>query len=173
MSASIRANTATEPFAGVTGLHHIQLAVPAGCEDACRAFWVDVVGLTEVSKPAPMAARGGAWFRGPGFELHVGVTADFTPASKAHPAILVNDIDALAVRLADASIAPVWAHDFPGHRHFYVADPVGNRIEFLMPDAVACSAERVSGRIAEIPQLMFQMHERRRRRVSRWQPELL
>jgi catechol 2,3-dioxygenase-like lactoylglutathione lyase family enzyme len=132
--------TATEPaaaaFSGVTGLHHIQLAIPAGAEDVCRAFWVGLLGLTEVPKPAPMAARGGAWFRGPGFDLHLGVAGDFTPATKAHPAILVDDIDALAARLIAAGLAPVWAHDFPGHRHFYVPDPVGNRIEFLRPDPV-------------------------------------
>ncbi|ADP82755.1 VOC family protein [Pseudofrankia inefficax] len=141
MSSSTSAGTAAAPpSGGVTGLHHIQLAVPAGVEDACRAFWVGLVGLTEVPKPAPMAARGGAWFRGPGFELHVGVTADFTPATKAHPAILVDDIDAFAERLTAAGVPLDWAHDFPGHRHCYVADPVGNRIEFLMPGPAAEAA---------------------------------
>lgn len=135
MTSSTHTGVATTgTFTGVTGLHHIQLAVPAGVEDACRAFWVDLIGLTEVPKPAPMAARGGAWFRGPGFELHVGVAADFAPATKAHPAILVDDIDALAERLTAAGHTLTWAHDFPGHRHCYVDDPVGNRVEFLMPD---------------------------------------
>jgi len=123
--------TAAAPFTGISGLHHLQLAVPPGSEDACRAFWVGLLGLTEVPKPAPMAARGGAWFRGPGFELHVGVDPDFTPATKAHPAILVDGLDALADRLTAAGLSVTWAHDFPGHRHFYVPDPVGNRLEFL------------------------------------------
>jgi catechol 2,3-dioxygenase-like lactoylglutathione lyase family enzyme len=146
MSSSTSTGTATAPaFNGVTGLHHIQLAVPAGVEDACRAFWVGLVGLTEVPKPAPLEARGGAWFRGPGFGLHVGVTSDFTPATKAHPAILVNDIDALAERLTAAGVDLDWAHDFPGHRHCYVADPVGNRIEFLMPDPAVQDCRAAGG----------------------------
>ncbi|WP_238430775.1 VOC family protein [Frankia nepalensis] len=118
-------------------MHHLQLAIPPETEDACRAFWVGLLGLTEVPKPAPLAARGGAWFRGAGIEIHVGVTADFVPATKAHPAVLVDDPDALAARLTAAGTAVTWAHDFPGHRHFYVADPVGNRIEFIAPDPAA------------------------------------
>ncbi|CUU53587.1 Catechol 2,3-dioxygenase [Parafrankia irregularis] len=130
-------NVVSAPYTGVLGLHHLQLAIPAGAEDACRAFWCDLLGLTEVPKPPPMAARGGAWFRGAGFELHVGVDPAFTPAAKAHPAILVDDIDALSERLAAAGIAVTWSHDFPGHRHFYSPDPVGNRIEFISPDPVS------------------------------------
>ncbi len=125
--------TTPAPFVGISGLHHLQLAIPAGSEDACRAFWVGLLGLTEVAKPAPMAARGTRRHPGPGFELHVGVTADFAPASKAHPALLVDGLDALAGRLTAAGRPVTWAHDFPGHRHFYVADPVGNRVEFLAP----------------------------------------
>ncbi|MDT3442102.1 MULTISPECIES: VOC family protein [unclassified Pseudofrankia] len=136
-SSASTATAVDKPFTGVVGLHHLQLAIPAGAEDACRAFWVGLLGLTEVPKPPPMAARGGAWFRGAGFELHVGVDPAFTPATKGHPAILVDDLDALAERLAAAAVAVTWSHDFPGHRHFYSPDPVGNRIEFISPEPAA------------------------------------
>jgi hypothetical protein len=43
-------------------------------------------GLTELAKPPPLAARGGCWFEGPGFQVHVGVEAGLPPALKAHPA---------------------------------------------------------------------------------------
>jgi catechol 2,3-dioxygenase-like lactoylglutathione lyase family enzyme len=115
-------------------LHHVQLAVPAGSEDACRTFYVGVLGLTEVPKPPALAARGGLWVRGDVLELHLGVEADFRPARKAHPGILVRDIDALVARLAAAGIEVRWDGDFPGHRRCYVGDPVGNRLEFLQPD---------------------------------------
>ncbi|ONH31887.1 VOC family protein [Pseudofrankia asymbiotica] len=135
MTSSASTATAVDgPFTGLVGLHHLQLAIPAGAEDACRAFWVGLLGLTEVPKPPPLAARGGAWFRGASFELHVGVDPAFTPATKGHPAILVADLDALAERLAAAGVAVTWSHDFPGHRQFYSLDPVGNRIEFISPD---------------------------------------
>ena len=68
-----------------TRLHHVQLAIPAGGEQACRAFWGGLLGMDELAKPPVLAARGGCWFRGGGVEVHLGVEQDFTPAAKAHP----------------------------------------------------------------------------------------
>ena len=115
-------------------LHHVQLAMPAGAEDAARAFYAGALGLAEVAKPPALAARGGAWFRAGGVEVHLGVEADFRPAPKAHPALLVADLDALAARLAVAGVGVHWDGDFPGHRRFYADDPFGNRLELLQPE---------------------------------------
>jgi catechol 2,3-dioxygenase-like lactoylglutathione lyase family enzyme len=114
-------------------VHHVQLAIPAGGEDRCRGFWGEVLGMTEVDKPAVLAARGGCWFRGGGVEVHLGVEEDFQPARKAHPGILVAGLDALAARLETAGVAVHWDDDFPGHDRFYADDPFGNRLEFLAP----------------------------------------
>ncbi|MFF0385945.1 VOC family protein [Streptomyces sp. NPDC004286] len=117
------------------GIDHVQLAVPPGTEDALRAFYTGVLGMAEVSKPPALAARGGCWFRADGVQLHLGVEVDFRPARKAHPGLLVTDLDTCAARLA-AHGAPVeWDDGLPGHRRFHSADPVGNRLEFLAPDA--------------------------------------
>src|SRR4051794_16861306 len=67
----------------LTGLHHVQVASPAGSEDALRAFYGGVLGMSEVEKPPVLAARGGVWFRSAGAEIHCGVEADFRPARKA------------------------------------------------------------------------------------------
>ena len=114
-------------------IHHVQLACPTGMEDASRAFYAGVLGLTEISKPPALASRGGCWFRGHGVELHLGVEADFRPARKAHPALLVTDIDEWAGRLTTAGYPARFDDDFPGKRRFYTADPHGNRLEFLEP----------------------------------------
>lgn len=74
------------------GLHHVQLAMPPGEEGCARAFFAGVLRMTEPDKPPVLAARGGAWFRAGGLELHLGVEADFRPAAKAHPGILVADL---------------------------------------------------------------------------------
>lgn len=118
-------------------IHHVQVAGPEGCEPAMRAFYTGVLGWPELAKPPLLAKRGGCWFRvpgrgGPDGELHVGIEADFRPARKAHPAFVV-DVDALAATLADAGSAVTWAdpEEIPGRRRFHVADPVGNRLEFL------------------------------------------
>jgi len=114
-------------------LHHVQLAIPSGSEDACRAFYVGALGMTEVAKPPVLAARGGLWLRAGRLEIHLGVEEDFRPAGKAHPGILADDLDALAERLARHGVAVQWDDAFPGHRRFYAADNLGNRLEFLQP----------------------------------------
>jgi len=112
-------------------LHHVQVSCPVGGEGAARAFYADGLGIPEVAKPPVLAARGGCWFRGDGVEVHVGVEPDFRPARKAHPAFLVEDIDAVAARLARAGSAVTWDDDFPGYRRFYTTDGNGNRVEVL------------------------------------------
>jgi catechol 2,3-dioxygenase-like lactoylglutathione lyase family enzyme len=116
-------------------LHHVQLAMPAGEEEAARAFWVGVLGLLEIEKPAVLAARGGLWVRGDGVELHLGVEPGFEPARKAHPGFRVADLDVVAAKLAAAGVEVTWDDNFPGHRRIYAADPFGNRLEFLQRQA--------------------------------------
>src|SRR5205814_2752926 len=54
---------------------------------------------TELAKPAALQPRGGIWLKCGMHQLHVGVQVDFTPATKAHPAIRVLDMVALRSRL--------------------------------------------------------------------------
>jgi len=115
-------------------IHHVQLAMPKGGEAVARGFYRDVLGLDEVAKPPGLAARGGVWFETGAVRLHVGVEAGFRPARKAHPALMVDRLDALADRLRAAGAAVTWDRDLPGMRRFYTADPFGNRIEMLSPD---------------------------------------
>jgi catechol 2,3-dioxygenase-like lactoylglutathione lyase family enzyme len=114
----------------VTGIDHVQVAAPGGCEAEARAFYGGLLGLEELPKPEPLAARGGCWFRAGVQELHVGVEEPFAPARKAHPGLVVGDLDGLAARLAGAGIAVSWDDSIPGTRRFHAADPFGNRLEF-------------------------------------------
>ena len=117
----------------VVGLDHVQLAMPAGEEEAARAFYAGVLGLTEDQKPANLAARGGVWFLGGTLRLHLGVDPDFRPAKKAHPAFLVRGLAELAERCRTAGFPPVTDEPLPGFERVYVSDPFGNRIELLEP----------------------------------------
>jgi catechol 2,3-dioxygenase-like lactoylglutathione lyase family enzyme len=120
-------------------LHHVQVACPPGGEDAARRFYVDALGLTEVDKPADLVARGGCWFRaydGSGAvaaELHVGVEDPFAPARKAHPAFVVDDVDAVASRLRELGfeVDEGQRTTFPGHVRLHTFDGHGNRVEVL------------------------------------------
>jgi catechol 2,3-dioxygenase-like lactoylglutathione lyase family enzyme len=111
----------------------VQLACPPGSEDTLRGFYTGVLGFQELTKPPMLAARGGCWFAGHGIELHLGVENDFRPARKAHPGLLVHDLDAWADRLRSAGAPVLFDTGFPGMRRFYTEDPHGNRLEFLEP----------------------------------------
>jgi catechol 2,3-dioxygenase-like lactoylglutathione lyase family enzyme len=115
----------------VIDLDHVQLAMPAGGEAAARAFYSGVLGLTEELKPAKLAERGGAWFRGGALRLHLGVDPNFHSAGKAHPGLLVRGLDELVARCLAAGFPPIKDEPLEGFDRAYVLDPFGNRIELL------------------------------------------
>ncbi|MGP4046510.1 VOC family protein [Streptomyces sp. 2A115] len=117
----------------LTAVDHVQLAAPPGSEPALRAYYVDVLGMTELPKPPVLAPRGGCWFQAGPVQLHLGIEPDFRPAKKAHPGLRVTGIEAYAARLAALGATVTWDDNLPGHRRFYSEDPVGNRLEFLEP----------------------------------------
>lgn len=128
-------------------LHHVQVACPRGGEEGARRFYGEGLGLQEVPKPAELAGRGGCWFRSfdaagaVTAELHVGVEDPFTPARKAHPALLLEagpagappGIDELAARLRalgfDVDLTE--RATFPGYERLHTVDAAGNRVEVL------------------------------------------
>ena len=120
----------------VERLDHVQLAMPAGGEDAARAFYRDALGIDEVVKPPHLAARGGCWFERDTLKVHLGVEADFRPARKAHPAFIVSDLAALIATLKSDGYPVVEDQPLQGYDRVYVDDPFGNRIELMEPLSV-------------------------------------
>ena len=119
----------------ITGVEHVQLAMPAGGEDLARDFYGRVLGITEIAKPAHLAKRGGCWFERGNLKIHLGVEADFRPARKAHVALLVADLPALIEELRAAGYAIKDDEPLEGYCRIYVDDPFGNRIELMEPRA--------------------------------------
>jgi catechol 2,3-dioxygenase-like lactoylglutathione lyase family enzyme len=116
------------------GIDHVQLAAPPGCEAAARRFFGDLLGLVELPKPAPLAARGGLWFQCGAQQIHIGVEQDFRPAKKAHAALRVTDesaLGALKARLQAAGIAVRDDREIEEAARFFADDPWGNRLEFV------------------------------------------
>jgi catechol 2,3-dioxygenase-like lactoylglutathione lyase family enzyme len=119
------------------GVDHVQLAGPKECEPEARAFYGGLLGLEEVMKPPALAARGGCWFQCGAQQIHIGVESDFRAAKKAHPALRLADrasFNALLARLTAHEVA-IKPDDeaVPGvEARFFVADPWGNRLEFLV-----------------------------------------
>jgi len=113
----------------VVGIDHVQVAAPSGCEQAARAFYSGLLGMVELPKPESIRTRGGAWFRAGPQELHVGVEVPFSPARKAHPGLVVDDLGELAGRLTAAGFDPQPDASIAGIARFFVDDPFGNRLE--------------------------------------------
>lgn len=115
----------------ITGLDHVQVTIPRDAEEGARAFYSGLLEMTEIPKPEALAARGGCWFESGDAVVHLGVEEPFTPARKAHPAFLVDDLDALEDRLSEAGHECTRADgEIPGVVRFHTFDPFGNRIEF-------------------------------------------
>jgi len=108
--------------------------MPEGGEAAARAFYRDALGLTEVPKPAHLAARGGCWFEDGMLKVHLGVDPDFRPARKAHPAFVVSDWSMLAARLEAGKYRVVRDAPLDGRLRVFADDPFGNRIELIDGD---------------------------------------
>ena len=124
-------------------LHHTQVSMPPGKEAAARQFYRDALGLVEVDKPESLAGRGGCWFRSysegtVSAEIHLGVEDPFTPARKAHPALVVESVDALerlAQRVAQHGFEVNWAErdSLEHYVRFHSQDGFGNRVELMAP----------------------------------------
>jgi hypothetical protein len=73
------------------------------------------------------------WFGLRGRQLHVSAYEDFSPATRAHPALEVPGarLDAIAERLAGAGAQVRWDERLGDRRRFYTDDPWGNRLELL------------------------------------------
>lgn len=115
----------------IIGIDHVQLAMPHGGEDEARRFWIDVMGMEELPKPAHLAINGGCWFSNGAVHVHCGVETEFAPAQRAHPALLVDDLPSLVTRLEESGIPFAPGKPLDGYRRGDIADPFGNRIELM------------------------------------------
>ncbi|MFN8513439.1 MAG: VOC family protein [Chloroflexia bacterium] len=119
-------------MAEIRGLHHAQITIPPGAEDAARAFYCGVLGLAEIAKPEALVARGGLWLRVGTQEVHIGTEPGVDrAATRAHLAYAVADLGWWRERLAREGIAPLDAIPLPGYDRFEFRDPFGNRVEFI------------------------------------------
>lgn len=116
----------------VTKIDHVQLAMPGGGEEEARTFYSGLLSIREVPKPADLATRGGCWFEDGDLKIHLGVEENFRPALKAHPALIVEDLESLITKLIDGGLE-VETKSMEDQLHAYVHDPFGNRIELLEP----------------------------------------
>ncbi len=112
-------------------LDHLLITIPEGATAAARAFYSNVLGLTEIAGGYP---HGAIWFALADIQLHLReeCSGDF---SARHPAFEVANLDEAREELAQKGVPVSYSSDIDGRQRFFIRDPFGNRIEFLQYDA--------------------------------------
>ena len=92
------------PKMKILSIDHVQIAMPIGeKKKPVRSISTFSALLKSPSLPE-LAKRGGAWFQSGNVQLHLGVEKDFRPARKAHPAFIVDNLDALIEKVSTNAI---------------------------------------------------------------------
>jgi catechol 2,3-dioxygenase-like lactoylglutathione lyase family enzyme len=116
----------------ITGVDHVQIAVPPQLETAALEFYGRVLGLRRLPKPEGTDDTRGAWLDGGNVQVHIGVqSTGFQPATKAHVGFIVADLAKAQAELERCKVTTKPAGNLPGFKRFFAQDPAGNRIEFL------------------------------------------
>ena len=114
----------------VLKIDHFQVAIPMGRVPDALAFYEGVLQFVRVPKPAELDQRG-AWLTQGPVNLHLGEVEEFEAARRAHPALLVDNIDQLLEK-AELGGYPLRIDAGPtGYKRASVFDPFGNRIELM------------------------------------------
>ncbi|WP_082688898.1 glyoxalase [Deinococcus actinosclerus] len=115
----------------VTGLDHVQIEAPAGCEAQARAFFGTFLGLPERVKPEALRRNGGVWFGLPdGWQQPVGVTPEVVPRGKGHPGLRCADLAAFTAHGVRHGV-PYRADREAGVARVFLTDPFGKRLEVV------------------------------------------
>jgi len=118
----------------ISRLNHVQITIPKGAEAQGRAFYCDMLGLSEIGKPASLESMGGFWVQVGDMQVHVG-TEDGVDRnkSKAHVAYQVDNLASWRAKLESNGIQTGNSIPIPGYDRFEIRDPFGNRVEFIQP----------------------------------------
>ena len=117
----------------VTGIDHIQLAMPAGREDEARAFYARLLGYPRDREAAGAGQARRRVVRERRGEDPPRGGAGLSAGAKAHPALLVRDLPGLVLRLREAGAAVVDDEPLAGYYSVFTADPFGNRLGLMEP----------------------------------------
>lgn len=113
-----------------TRVQHVNVVVPRGATDEAVAFYVEVLGMRRIDKPAVLDPNG-AWLDVDGFvQVHLS-ERDGAAHPDSHFAVVVDDYDGVLARLAQRGAPWTEQEDVFGGRRGFTRDPAGNRVEIL------------------------------------------
>lgn len=108
---------------------HIHICVPESRLEEARAFYRNVMGLKQITRPSELKDQG-VWLALADIELHIGVEEPL-PVTIRHTAIEVNDLEAARQHLASEGVTIQKQRPIAGRNRFSFVDPFGNRMELL------------------------------------------
>src|SRR5260370_22319652 len=114
-------------------LQHAWQPIPAGRQDAVRAFYGEVLGLEEKQPPRSLAHLHLVWFAAGEGELELHFLPDPTgpdETDQRHICLVVEDLEAYRRRLTEAGVTILPAEPIPHRPRFFFWDPFGNRLGF-------------------------------------------
>jgi len=112
-------------------IQHVSIPRPPGTGDATRAFYTELLGLTEKPVPKSIAHLDLIWYDfGEETELHLFAEEPLADRSGRHFCMQVDDVAAMRARLEQAGHRPWDPETIPNRPRFFCKDPFGNTIEF-------------------------------------------
>ena len=114
-------------------LQHASCSIPAGAQDAIRAFYGGVLGLEEKPAPKALADRNVIWFKAGENEMELHFIPDpilADPSGQYHFCLEVSDLDQYRKQLIEAGCTIIEATPIINRPRFFCRDPFNNLVEF-------------------------------------------
>src|SRR5256885_14918320 len=115
----------------VIGVNHVQVNVSPAQLAAAREFYLNFMGMKEISRPTVFKSDG-FWFHAGAFEMHIGIEENVDrSATRAHQAYEVDDVAAWRKKVEQAGLPIKDQPKIQGFERFHFRDPFGNNIELI------------------------------------------
>ena len=111
-------------------LQHVSIPRPPGSGLQTRAFYGDLLGLTEKPVPKSIEHLDLVWFQIGELELHVFSEEPLDDDSGRHFCLVVEDVEGIRRKLLANGYEPWDPDPIPGRPRFFCRDPFGDIIEF-------------------------------------------
>jgi catechol 2,3-dioxygenase-like lactoylglutathione lyase family enzyme len=118
-------------------IQHVSIPRPPGEEarTQARAFYGQLLRLTEVQAPSSLRERDLIWYRLGNSELHIFVETWTQGSPGRHFCIEVEDVASVQATVTAAGYTTEDATPITGRPRFFVRDPFGNLVEFTTIEA--------------------------------------
>jgi catechol 2,3-dioxygenase-like lactoylglutathione lyase family enzyme len=117
-------------------LQHVSITVARDAAEEARAFYSELLGLTERPVPPNLDPSRLIWFRvgEPDLELHLMLVDGVAPGG-GHFCLEVADVSDLRRRLQAAGVETSEGTEIVGRPRFFCRDPFGNLLELTTIEA--------------------------------------